>query len=164
MTKIVIIDYGVGNFRNVQKAFQVVGASAEITESIPMVSNADAVVLPGVGAFGDAIHNLRQRGLDEPVLQAVRDGKPVLGICVGLQLLFDKSEEMGSHTGLENLCWEYVLVYSCCLIRVRKWGVTQGSVFYPAESCVSQKANYLCLTWAGIKSILYGSTPYSTTF
>lgn len=100
MTKIVIIDYGVGNFRNVQKAFQTVGATAEITESALMVSNAGAVVLPGVGAFGDAIDNLRQRGLDEPVLQAVRSGKPVLGICVGLQLLFDKSDEMGRHTGL----------------------------------------------------------------
>ena len=100
MTKIVIIDYGVGNFRNVQKAFQRVDAIAEITESSSVVSNAGVVVLPGVGAFGDAINNLRQRGLDEPVLQAVRDGKPVLGICVGLQLLFDKSGEMGNHTGL----------------------------------------------------------------
>jgi imidazole glycerol-phosphate synthase subunit HisH len=100
MIKLVIIDYGVGNFRNVQKAFEVIGATAEISESAEMAAAADAVVLPGVGAFGDAINNLRQRHLDEPVLAAARSGKPLLGICVGLQLLFDESEEMGHHAGL----------------------------------------------------------------
>lgn len=100
MVKLVIIDYGVGNFRNVQKAFEVIGAAAEISESPQVAAAADAVVLPGVGAFGDAINNLRQRRLDEPVLAAARSGKPLLGICVGLQLLFDESEEMGQHTGL----------------------------------------------------------------
>ena len=100
MIKLVIIDYGVGNFRNVQKAFEVIGAEAEISESPQVAAAADAVVLPGVGAFGDAINNLRQRHLDEPVLAAARSGKPLLGICVGLQLLFDESEEMGHHTGL----------------------------------------------------------------
>ena len=100
MTRITIIDYGVGNFRNVQKAFQAVGADAEITESAAVVNAAEALVLPGVGAFGDAITNLRQRKLDKPVLDAYHSGKPVLGICVGLQLLFDESEEMGHFTGL----------------------------------------------------------------
>ncbi len=100
MTKITIIDYGVGNFRNVQKAFQAVGAQADITESVAAVQAAEVLVLPGVGAFGDAIDNLRQRGLHQPVLDAVQAGKPLLGICVGLQLLFDESEEMGQHRGL----------------------------------------------------------------
>lgn len=100
MTQITIIDYGVGNFRNVQKAFQAVGADAEITESVAAVEAADVLVLPGVGAFGDAIDNLRQRGLHQPVLDAVQAGKLLLGICVGLQLLFDESEEMGQHQGL----------------------------------------------------------------
>jgi glutamine amidotransferase len=100
MTKITIIDYGVGNFRNVQKAFQYVGATAEISDSVEVISRAEALVLPGVGAFGDAIDNLRARNLDEPVLEAVQAGKPLLGICVGLQLLFDESEEMGHHIGL----------------------------------------------------------------
>ena len=100
MTRLTIIDYGVGNFRNVQKAFQAIGAEAEISDKIEGASAAEAVVLPGVGAFGDAINNLRQRGLDRPVLDAVQVGKPVLGICVGLQLLFDESEEMGHHCGL----------------------------------------------------------------
>jgi glutamine amidotransferase len=98
--KLVIIDYGVGNFRNVQKAFQAVGAKAEISDLAEVANQADAVVLPGVGAFGDAMNNLAERGLDKPVLDAARAGKPLLGICVGLQLLFDVSEEMGQHQGL----------------------------------------------------------------
>jgi glutamine amidotransferase len=100
MSKIIIIDYGVGNFRNVQKAFQAVGADAEITDSVEVARQAGAVVLPGVGAFGDAIANLRARGLDEPVLAAAEAGKPLFGICVGLQQIFDESEEMGRHVGL----------------------------------------------------------------
>jgi glutamine amidotransferase len=100
MTKIIIVDYGVGNFRNVQKAFEAVGAAAEISDSAEAVAQADAVVLPGVGAFGDAMRHLQERGLDAPVLEAARAGKPLLGICVGLQLLFDESEEMGHHRGL----------------------------------------------------------------
>jgi glutamine amidotransferase len=100
MTKIVIVDYGVGNFRNVQKAFETIGAVAEITDAVETVEQAEAVVLPGVGAFGDAMRHLRERGLDQPVLAAAQAGKPLLGICVGLQLLFDQSEEMGQHRGL----------------------------------------------------------------
>ena len=100
MTDIIIIDYGVGNFRNVQKAFQAVGAEAVISDSVAAACQAKAVVLPGVGAFGDAIDNLRARGLDKPVLEAAQAGKPLFGICVGLQLLFDESEEMGRHLGL----------------------------------------------------------------
>ena len=100
MSKIVIIDYGVGNFRNVQKAFQAIGATTEISDSVEVARQAGVVVLPGVGAFGDAMDNLRRRALDEPVLEAALAGKPILGICVGLQLLFEKSEEMGLHNGL----------------------------------------------------------------
>ena len=100
MTKIVIVDYGVGNFRNVQKAFEAIGADAEISDSVEVVEQADVVILPGVGAFGDAMHHLQERKLNQPVLAAARAGKPLLGICVGLQLLFDESEEMGRHQGL----------------------------------------------------------------
>jgi len=98
--KLIIIDYDVGNFRNVQKAFQAVDAEAEISNSVEVARSADALVLPGVAAFGDAMRHLQERGLDQPVLEAVQAGKPVLGICVGLQLLFEESEEMGQHRGL----------------------------------------------------------------
>jgi glutamine amidotransferase len=97
---LIIIDYGVGNFRNVQKAFAAVGVEALISDRPADITAADAVILPGVGAFGDAIDNLRQRGLEEPVLEAAHSGKPFFGICVGMQLLFDQSDEMGRHTGL----------------------------------------------------------------
>jgi glutamine amidotransferase len=97
---LVIVDYGVGNFRNVQKAFQTVGADAVISDRPADIERADAVILPGVGAFGDAIDNLRQRGQEEPILAAAKSGKPFFGICVGMQLLFEQSNEMGLHTGL----------------------------------------------------------------
>ncbi len=100
VTHMVIVDYGLGNLRNVQKAFSVVGINAPITANPAEILAADAVVLPGVGAFGDAIANLRRRGLEAPVLKAARSGKPFFGICVGMQLLFDESDEMGAHTGL----------------------------------------------------------------
>lgn len=98
--KLVIVNYGVGNFRNVQKAFAAIGFDVPITDVPADIDAADAVVLPGVGAFGDAIDNLRQRKLEAPVLRAAHAGKPFFGICAGMQLLFDQSDEMGIHNGL----------------------------------------------------------------
>lgn len=97
---IAIIDYGMGNLRSVQKAIEAVGHSATVTPDPDAVRRADRVVLPGVGAFADAIAHLRQTGLAEAFLDAVRAGKPCLGVCLGLQLLFDASEEDGLHEGL----------------------------------------------------------------
>jgi len=97
---IAIIDYGMGNLRSVQKGFERVGSSALITSDPAQVAAADKVVLPGVGAFEDAISELRRLNLDRPVLDAVHSGKPFLGICLGLQLLFDVSYENGRHKGL----------------------------------------------------------------
>lgn len=98
--QLTIIDYGVGNLRNVQKALAAVGVEAAISSDPDAVARAEALVLPGVGAFGDAIDNLRARDLEQPVLERIRAGTPLLGICVGLQLLFEESEEMGRHRGL----------------------------------------------------------------
>jgi imidazole glycerol-phosphate synthase subunit HisH len=97
---IAIIDYGMGNLRSVQKALEKVGSSAVITSDPAQVAAADKVVLPGVGAFEDAISELHRLNLDRPVLDAVHSGKPFLGICLGLQLLFDVSFENGRHKGL----------------------------------------------------------------
>ncbi len=97
---IAIIDYGMGNLRSVQKAFEAVGAKADVTCDPDRVRRADKVILPGVGAFGDAIAELRRTGLGEAFTDAVRAGKPSLGVCLGLQLLFDQSEEDGPHEGL----------------------------------------------------------------
>jgi glutamine amidotransferase len=97
---IVIIDYGMGNLRSVQKAIEAVGSSAEVTSDPERVRQASRVVLPGVGAFADAMAELRRTGLGEAFCEAVQQGKPCLGVCLGLQLLFDLSLEDGEHTGL----------------------------------------------------------------
>lgn len=101
MTGTVILDYGVGNLRNVQKAFERVGENAIVTSDPSVVGAARAIVLPGVGAFGDAMTKLKASGLVDSVLKAVRvDAKPILGICLGMQLLARSSEEGGRHEGL----------------------------------------------------------------
>jgi glutamine amidotransferase len=97
---ITIIDYGMGNLRNVQKAFEHMGIAARISSLPEELDRADGWVLPGVGAFGDAMDNLHAAGLVEPIRRGVAQGKPLLGICLGLQLLFDESTEMGVHRGL----------------------------------------------------------------
>jgi glutamine amidotransferase len=101
---IAILDYGVGNLRSVYKAFETVagplGIPVDIVDRPTDLLHWRAVVLPGQGAFGDSVDNLRRQQLDQPLLDAVHAGLPVLGICVGMQLLFDSSEEMGEHEGL----------------------------------------------------------------
>lgn len=96
----VIIDYGMGNLRSVQKALEAVGAIGEISGDPERIRHADRVILPGVGAFADAIAELRRKGLDQAFVEAVKAGKPSLGVCLGLHLLFDVSEEDGEHQGL----------------------------------------------------------------
>jgi glutamine amidotransferase len=97
---IAIIDYQMGNLRSVQKGFESAGHKATITSSAADVLKADKVVLPGVGAFRDAMRELRERDLVEPIRQVIADGKPFLGICLGLQLLFESSAEGGDFEGL----------------------------------------------------------------
>ncbi len=97
---IAIVDYQMGNLRSVQKGFEKVGHAAVVTGDPDEVARADKIVLPGVGAFRDAIAELRQRGLDQPICEAIHGGKPFLGICLGLQLLFDVSYEDGQYEGL----------------------------------------------------------------
>ena len=97
---IVIIDYGVGNLRSVEKAFAASGHTARVTGDADAIRRAERVVLPGVGAFGAAINTLRASGLEAATLEAAHSGRPFLGICVGMQLLFSESEEMGTHQGL----------------------------------------------------------------
>ena len=96
---IAIIDYGMGNLRSVSKAFEAVGHQAVVTRDSHVIGNASHVVLPGVGAFGDCMANIERYGLEEPIRTAIQSGKPFLGICLGLQLLFTESEEFGTHKG-----------------------------------------------------------------
>jgi glutamine amidotransferase len=95
-----IIDYGMANLRSVQKGFEHVGAQARIISKPEEIETADRLVLPGVGAFADAVATLRQRNLVEPILRHIDRGKPFLGICLGLQMLFEVGYEDGQHQGL----------------------------------------------------------------
>ena len=97
---IAIIDYGMGNLRSVQKAFEFLGCDARITENKNDLKDASHIVLPGVGAFADAASCLEQSGIQQTMLNEIKKGKPFLGICLGLQLLFNKSYENGEHNGL----------------------------------------------------------------
>ncbi len=97
---IAIIDYGMGNLRSVQKAIEAVGETALVTPDPDQIRKADKVILPGVGAFADAAAELKRTGLGDAFKEAVASGKPCLGVCLGLQLLFEVSEEDGVHEGL----------------------------------------------------------------
>ena len=97
---IAIIDYGVGNLFSLKSSFRAIGAEAVVTNDEAVIHKADHVILPGVGAFEDAARKLRESGLYEVVLREAAEGKPLLGICLGMQLLFDRSYEYGCHKGL----------------------------------------------------------------
>lgn len=97
---VAIIDYGVGNLFSLKSSFAKIGADAVVTSDEKVIKNADKILLPGVGAFADAANKLRASGLGELLKQQVQTGKYVMGICLGMQLLFDKSFEYGKHEGL----------------------------------------------------------------
>ena len=97
---IAIVDYGVGNLFSLRCSLQSLGRDTVVTSDPKVIRNAERVILPGVGAFGDAVDKLRATGLDQTVLEEAAHGKPLLGICLGMQLLFEKGYEFGEHDGL----------------------------------------------------------------
>ena len=97
---IAIVDYGVGNLFSLRSSFKAIGIDAEFTSDEKIIKSADKILLPGVGAFEDAARKLRDTGLGEVVVSQVKEGKPLLGICLGMQLLFERSFEFGCHEGL----------------------------------------------------------------
>ena len=144
---IAIADYGMGNLRSVEKAFQYLGHEAFITDDPASVRGASHLVLPGDAAFGDAMRNLRAAGWDKAIAEHVSTGRPFLGICVGLQLMFATSEEMGQHTGLElfagrcrrfptqervpQIGWNQISIRQPCALL---HGIDEGSFFYFVHS------------------------------
>jgi len=104
--RIVVLDYGMGNRRSVQKAFEHVGAPAQITRDPELLAGADGLVVPGVGAFPQGMRNLHELGLDDAVRAAAAAGTPVLGICLGMQLLFERSQELEPTRGLGLIAGE----------------------------------------------------------
>jgi glutamine amidotransferase len=122
MSKITIVDYGMANLRSVQKAFERVGAVAEITSDPDAIAQAESLVLPGVGAFQDAIAKLRETHLAEPIIEHIASGRPFLGICLGLQLLFSRSTEDGVHSGLNVFAGDVVRFPSVPGLKVPHMG------------------------------------------
>lgn len=145
---IAVVDYGRGNLRSVQKALEHVGAEVVVTRDPKRIETADKLVLPGVGAFADCMGNLERFGFVEPILAFISSGRPFLGICLGLQLLFSQSEEFGIHDGLDvvpgrvvrlpqglkvpHMGWNTVEIWreDCPLLK----GVPDGSHFYFVHS------------------------------
>lgn len=105
---IAIIDYGVGNLFSLTSSFKKIGAEVVVTNDIEIIKKADKLVLPGVGAFGDAAEKLKKSGLDKVIIEEANKGKQLLGICLGMQLLFDKSLEYGEHKGLGLISGEVI--------------------------------------------------------
>lgn len=103
-----IVDYGIGNVRSVQNAFAYVGAPAELTRDPGEIERADALILPGVGAFGEGMRRIDEHGLSQSINTFARSGKPLLGICLGFQMLMRFSEERGEHAGLNLLPFDVV--------------------------------------------------------
>ncbi len=105
---IAIVDYGVGNLFSLQSSLKKIGEESVVTSDKRQILSANSVILPGVGAFGDAAEKLRTTKLDVTVKTAVENGKPLLGICLGMQLLFTESNEYGAHKGLNLICGQVV--------------------------------------------------------
>lgn len=159
---IALIDYGIGNLRSVQKALEHVGAQVTLTDDSQIILSAEKVVLPGVGAFGDGMKGLRERKLDAVVKEVVARGTPLLGICVGMQVLFESSDEMGEHEGLGVLRGQ-VTKFKSAELKIPQTGWNQiepcresilfrdlpkGSFAYFNHSyyCVAQPADTLATT------------------
>jgi imidazole glycerol-phosphate synthase subunit HisH len=152
MKDLILIDAGTGNLRSVQKALDAVGASVRRTDDPHEVLSGSQVVLPGVGAFGDFMSGLRAKGLDDAVNEIANRGTPLLGICVGMQALFEIGEEMGDHAGLGLLRGTVVRFSDSLSVKVPHTGWNQVEVRNPAllfdgignESYVYFNHSYYC--------------------
>jgi glutamine amidotransferase len=122
---IILIDAGTGNLRSVHKALEQAGARVTVTSDPELLAGGGRLVLPGVGAFGDFMRGLRERNLDEPILQAARRGDPLLGICVGMQAMFEVGEEHGSYPGLGLLAGRVVRLPDIPGIKIPHTGWNQ---------------------------------------
>ena len=165
----VIVDYGMGNLRSVEKALETVGASVLVSSDPDDVRRAGRIILPGVGAFGDAMRHLEKRGLAGVIKEEVAAGKPFLGICLGLDLLFEESDEHGLHRGLGLLPGRVALLNTKLKIPHIGWnriaihkdsrllaGVPNGSYFYFVHSYVvapREDSDILCKTEYGCEFV-----------
>lgn len=163
MKEIILIDAGTGNLRSVQKALESMGAHVTRTDDPDKVVNAPQVVLPGVGAFGDFMSGLRARGLEPAVKEIVSRAIPLLGICVGMQALFDVGEEMGEHKGLGLLSGKVVRFADSLSVKIPHTGWNQlqiqedASLFKRIDdgAYVYFNHSYYCQPWNSSDAIAW---------
>ncbi|MDQ3667886.1 MAG: imidazole glycerol phosphate synthase subunit HisH [Acidobacteriota bacterium] len=168
MTRIAIIDYGVGNLRSVEKAFAAVGAQAVISSDENILQQAGALVLPGVGAFGACMKALSARGFDELVRERVAKGTPLLGVCVGMQMLFEESEEFGKTFGLGLLRGRVRRFAIDLVVPQVGWNQVWQQGMHPLLAGIADNAffyfvhSYFCE--ADDPSVVLGETDYGATY
>ena len=150
---IAIIDYGMGNLRSVEKAFEKVGFDAVVTDKSEIIENADKIVLPGVGAFKDAKDGLRERNLIEPIKNHIKQKKLFLGICLGLHLLFTRSHEDGVHEGLDIVSGEVVRFKADSLnMNNTDWQKEAAETFKKPSHVNNQKLKIPHMGWNTIRA------------
>ena len=164
---IAIIDYDAGNLKSVEKALKFLGEEAVITRQKEEILNADKVILPGVGAFGDAMHNLNQFGLVDVIKEVVDLGKPFLGICLGLQLLFERSAESPGVEGLGILKGEILRIPDCPGLKIPHMGWNSLKIKPEAKLFKGLEDPYVYFVHsyylkAADESIVAATTEYST--
>jgi glutamine amidotransferase len=168
MTQIAIIDYGVGNLRSVEKAFAATGCNAVVSSDEHVLRHAERLVLPGVGAFGACMKGLTERGFDQLVRERVAEGTPLLGVCVGMQMLFEESDEFGRQPGLELLRGRVRRFTGDLVVPQVGWnqvkqrvtdplfeGIVDGAFFYFVHS-------YFCEP--GESEVILGETDYGIAY
>lgn len=148
LPKLAVIDYGIGNLRSAEKALQRVGADASLTASVDEIASADAVVLPGVGNFGRCIEALHEAGLAEATLDAVASGRPFLGICVGMQMLFEGSEESPGQPGLAVLPGQVRLLPDTVKRPQMQWNPVTCTTQNPITATVDGEWMYFVHSYA----------------
>lgn len=166
--KIAIIDYGVGNLRSVEKAFTSQEIPALVTRDETLLRQADKLVLLGVGAFGYAMESLRQLGFDRLVIEAAEAGKPVIGICVGLQMMFEEGHEFGVHRGLGLLPGRVVKFPSGMRVPHVGWNQVEFKQSSPVFSGLRDQSFFYFVHSFYVettdRSCVLGETQYEQTF
>lgn len=165
---IAIIDYGAGNLRSVAKAIAVLGYQAEVTTDPRRVLTADVVILPGVGAAGDAMDSLRRLGLADPIKRVIREGRPFLGICLGIQVLCTSTEESGGYACLDVIPGKVRLLPSGLKVPHMGWNQVSRKVSHPIFAGIPDEANFYFVHSYYVdpvdRSVIAGETDYGIPF
>jgi glutamine amidotransferase len=168
VTQVAIIDYGVGNLRSVEKAFAATGCAAVISSDENTLSKAERLVLPGVGAVAACMYALTERGFDKLVQERVAAGTPLLGVCVGMQLLFEESEEFGTTSGLRLLRGRVRRFSKDLVVPQVGWNQIRQRVAHPLFEGIADAAffyfvhSYYCEPAAG--EVILGETDYGAAY